>query len=221
MNSAPLVSLETISYDGWMRILLVIALSLGIAGGAPLARAADSASRSIAARAERAPLLADAGQKQNKKKHKKKKAQAAAAAQSTAEPTEAVPPGMEPLSTGRYIAGGIVGTVVGFGIGHAIEGRYVFLGLMFTVVEAAAYAALIYSLATLFDENSSGGSLFVPSLAVFIGFHIWEIVSVWVVPRYNGQRYVQDVKATLKFEPEVIKTRDHRAGVGAALTYQW
>lgn len=48
------------------------------------------------------------------------------------------------VSTPRYIIGGILGTYpIGFGIGHAIQGRYSDRGWIFTATEAASLAVVI------------------------------------------------------------------------------
>src|SRR4051812_36567936 len=41
------------------------------------------------------------------------------------------------MGNGRYISGGAVGSIFGFGIGHAIQGRYSEKGWIFAVGEAA------------------------------------------------------------------------------------
>lgn len=100
-----------------------------------------------------------------------------------------------PVSTGKYITGGILGTAVGFGIGHGIQGRYSERGWIFTVGEAAGLAAIIagaqscYDSSTKTPKTSEGctNALFSGGLIVALGFHIWEVVDVW-----TGARPVED-----------------------------
>lgn len=94
----------------------------------------------------------------------------------------------EGIPTGRYIAGGIVGTAAGLGIGHAIQARYVPLGLVFTIGEAIGYTAFFAD--TTFSTTSSGsftrttsmsmGTLAVMGLVLVAGLHVWEVIDVWV-----------------------------------------
>lgn len=96
----------------------------------------------------------------------------------------------EGLSTGRYVAGGVVGSAVGFGIGHAIQRRYLPLGLVFTLGEAVTLAGAIADSSTtttgtnslgLTTHTTSFGTLGVISLVAYCGLHLWEIIDVWVV----------------------------------------
>jgi hypothetical protein len=99
---------------------------------------------------------------------------------------------------GNYIAGGIVGTVVGFGIGHGIQGRWSDGGWIFTVGDTAALGTYIAGLVIIVsDTNVDGSGPFVftdgapghgVALAVigaiaYLGIHIWEIVDIWTGAR--------------------------------------
>ena len=44
------------------------------------------------------------------------------------------------ISQGQYISGGVVGTVFGFGIGHAIQGRWTKTGWIHTTLQSGAGA---------------------------------------------------------------------------------
>jgi hypothetical protein len=108
------------------------------------------------------------------------------------------------VSDVQYVAGGIIGTVVGFGVGHAIEGRYMPLGLVFTVGEVASYALIIAGLVNCVDDaanysfysnnNSSTTTCnhtaaLTIGLVGFIGLRLWEIVDVWAAPPSINRRY--------------------------------
>src|ERR1700752_2272429 len=87
------------------------------------------------------------------------------------------------LSNGRYIGGGIVGTLFGFGIGHAIDGYYGEIGWIFTTTELASAIVLGSGLhnceVDVYDKRHCKGGA---SLAVaigglsFLGLRIWEII---------------------------------------------
>lgn len=94
-----------------------------------------------------------------------------------------------PVSTGKYITGGVIGSVVGLGIGHGIQGRYQDKGWIFTATEAAGITVVVAGAArcinekdndkTLNDCSSSTRSQMALGYLVALGFHIWEVVDVW------------------------------------------
>jgi hypothetical protein len=93
------------------------------------------------------------------------------------------------VPTGKYITGGVIGSTIGFGIGHAIQDRYHSKGWIFTATEGAGMAALLAGASQcktdtdVFGVRStncgSGSGLLFVGYGVFLGFHIWEIVDVW------------------------------------------
>ena len=116
------------------------------------------------------------------------------------------------MSTGRYVTGGVIGTVFGFGIGHAIQGRYMPLGLVFSVGEAAGYAAFFAD--TKFGIGSFGGvttvrtidmgALGVIGLIVASGLHIWEVIDLWVTGAELRRSPVADNGPRLMIVPTVM-----------------
>jgi len=102
-----------------------------------------------------------------------------------------------PVSTGKYITGGVLGSTIGLGIGHGIQGRYQDKGWIFTATEAAGLTVAIAGAAqcinekdndkTLNDCSSSTRSQMALGYLVALGFHIWEVVDVW-----TGARPVDD-----------------------------
>lgn len=104
------------------------------------------------------------------------------------------------ISTGRYIVGGILGTYPGFGIGHAIQGRYGSKGWIFTVGEVASAAVMVAAFSdgclsgygNIRDEGCDDNSgLLIVGIGAFLGFHIWEILDVWIAPPVQNKRYRQ------------------------------
>lgn len=95
----------------------------------------------------------------------------------------------------RYIAGGVVGSITGFGIGHAIQGRYPDDGWIFTVTEGVSitvlYAGLISCLAnsTVGNNCNGSGGVALAGFLGFLGFHIWEVVDLWASPPRLNRRY--------------------------------
>lgn len=115
-------------------------------------------------------------------------------------------------SKDRFIAGGIVGTFIGFGSGHAIENRYEQKGWIFTASEGICVVALLASYilplpAPVSFSLNLGGSF------GFLGFRVWEIVDLWTgsmpirhaeLPDYNSEnRYADNLSfqrgVSLKF----------------------
>jgi hypothetical protein len=111
------------------------------------------------------------------------------------------------ISAGRFIAGGIVGTHVGFGVGHIVQGRWSDMGWMFTIGETAAFAAFVYGMAdclegeTYYASDTNGyhdtttrndgcnAGLFVGGLIGFAGLRLWEVIDVWTGPPRHNARY--------------------------------
>ena len=96
-----------------------------------------------------------------------------------------------PISNARYIGGGILGSVIGFGTGHAVVGEYESMGWMFTTIEGSIVAATIAgSLAGYAgDPNSEfdivAWATFISVAiggALWLAIHIWEIVDLWQRP---------------------------------------
>lgn len=101
------------------------------------------------------------------------------------------------ISTGRYIGGGVASILVGFGVGHAIQGRYKEKGWIFTVAELVTIGGYFTSVTLLvgdaIDIAETGGDIDVGAvktkggmalafLAVGIGVRVWEMVDAWILP---------------------------------------
>jgi hypothetical protein len=94
----------------------------------------------------------------------------------------------EHIGVARYVVGGILGVYPGFGIGHAVEGRYKERGWIFTVGEgvSALFVAIggvdcVVNDALSGQSNCNSGLLELGVIG-FFGFKIWEIVDVWAIP---------------------------------------
>ncbi|MGZ3774721.1 MAG: hypothetical protein ACXVCY_10255 [Pseudobdellovibrionaceae bacterium] len=119
------------------------------------------------------------------------------------------------VSDAQYIFGGILGTYPGLGLGHAIQGRYMEKGWMFTVGESVSAIAIFAGIGDCW--NGSRYSTCNPGLvgAGFVGlitFRIWEIFDVWATPLEQNRHY-RELKGLLRenamtFEPALIPTAD-------------
>ncbi len=97
------------------------------------------------------------------------------------------------ISEGAYVAGGILGTFPGLGIGHAVQGRYLQKGWIFTVGEIGSYglavAGAVNCLADSLSSRDCNGGLIVLGVAAYVGFRVWEIIDVWAGPPEHNRRY--------------------------------
>lgn len=120
----------------------------------------------------------------------------------------------------QYITGGVVGTIFGYGIGHAVQGRYTEIGWLFTATEVAFTAAIIASPliagAPLFTRAPAtnmnwpvGASVLsgIGSLGL-LGFRIWEIVDLWATPQQQSrvatEQEMQKPENHLAFAPVLL-----------------
>jgi hypothetical protein len=122
----------------------------------------------------------------------------------------AEPPGVPPQvaasrpTRGEYVVGGVLGTAVGFGLGHAVVGEYGNMGWVFTVGELAGvvvtYVGFYASLFGVTSQCGTGdcedswlrrhsGSLLAGGVIAmaagtltFAALRIWEIIDVWWRP---------------------------------------
>jgi uncharacterized protein YcfJ len=117
------------------------------------------------------------------------------------------------ISVGRYVTGGVIGSVVGLGIGHGIQGRYADMGWIFTVTEAVALTVMAAGVARCVNDDNNNNNVVddkcsnaaknevVLGYLGFLGFHVWEIVDVW-----TGARPTQN-SASLFILPAVESTK--------------
>lgn len=118
---------------------------------------------------------------------------------------------MKTISNGRYLGGGFLSIFPGFGIGHAIQGRYMEKGWIFTVTELATIGGFILSVISLttdlkdgvkdivktteeskdfeFDDIDFGsvkikGSLSLAFLLTYISVKAWEMTDAFMLPSH-------------------------------------
>ena len=99
-----------------------------------------------------------------------------------------------PVSKDRYIGGGVVGTLVGFGIGHGINGTYKKMGWVFTAGELLSLIAIYAGTLDSLVDSVAGQAPKVSNTLVFgiyslLGFRLWEIFDVWWRPVQMNKAY--------------------------------
>lgn len=120
-----------------------------------------------------------------------------------------------------YVIGGIVGTYPGFGLGHAIQGRWLDRGWIFTLGETAgilvAGAGIINRLGDSGSERDCDRTAITVGMGTYLGFKIVEIFDVWIggarhLERYNRLR--GRIEKTSSWSP-FMKPQ------GGGLAYAW
>lgn len=116
------------------------------------------------------------------------------------------------ISQARYVIGGILATYpLGLGIGHAVQGRYMEKGWIFTVGELASIAVFAAGMGDCVAStwssnkdncNGSGGLLFAGAFG-YVGFRIWEAVDAWATPPEQNRRY-RELKSRLPASEDTI-----------------
>ena len=87
------------------------------------------------------------------------------------------------LSTSHYVTSGLIGSFVGFGTGHLVQGRYWDKGWIFTLASAsivgsgALLAVAEYNLIPLATEIIA-----ISILATSAGIKLWEVFDIWKLP---------------------------------------
>jgi hypothetical protein len=104
------------------------------------------------------------------------------------------------ISSGAYIAGGILGTYpLGLGIGHAIQGRYSRNGYIFTLTQVGAIGIMTAGVLNCIEKNlatpfsngisSCNNALTTIGAVAYVGVRIWEIIDLWSYPPDHNRRY--------------------------------
>lgn len=113
------------------------------------------------------------------------------------------------ISTGSYIVGGILGTYpLGFGLGHAVQGRWSQKGWIFTAGELGSLTMVVAGLLGCVDKTFSSDDcsdvenvLISTGLISFVGLRLWEIVDVWAAPPSHNRKY-NELKEYINKQPE-------------------
>lgn len=103
------------------------------------------------------------------------------------------------ISTGEHIGGGVAALFLGFGIGHAVQGRWMDRGWIFTLGETASVGLVIYGMSraascTSLDESGTGGcasnglGLVAGGAVALTALHLWETIDAFVAPVGHNRR---------------------------------
>ena len=111
------------------------------------------------------------------------------------------------ISIGKRIGGGIVGTAVGYGIGHAVQGRWSETGWIFTLGEGTALTVFMVAFSSCIAADFEGrahedrcAASLIGSGVALLGFRIWEIVDVWTGPSKHNRK-VRELKQRTGQQP--------------------
>ena len=85
--------------------------------------------------------------------------------------------GGKPITTitrDQYVNGGLIGTLLGLGLGHAVQGRYSKTGWVFTLTEPIFYLLMVGNV-----ESGTDATL---NTVLFLAWRIYGIIDVWTLP---------------------------------------
>lgn len=106
------------------------------------------------------------------------------------------------ISQGQYIGGGILGSWMGFGTGHAVQERWTDKGWIFTVGESIGFGFMMAGMISCLDhaydydqsERDCREGYFWGGFIALVGLRIWEIVDVWAYPPVHNRK-VRELRA--------------------------
>ncbi len=132
---------------------------------------------------------------------------------------------------GEIVGGGLLGTFFGFGLGHAVQGRWGDNGWIFTGGEIGAMAVMFSTMADCIDETLDGPQTcheeWLAFSAIAFGvLRLWEIVNVWSGPaRYNSE--LRQLRYRLGMQPPQprwglqLAPARHGSGGTVGVTYRF
>lgn len=122
----------------------------------------------------------------------------------------------------RYLAGGLLGSAYGVGLGHLVQGRWLEQGWMFTGGEVGGIALAIYGMEQCAEAERTAAlegrrtrcsmAPIVAGFAAFVGFRVWEIIDVWATPMRQNAR-IRRLRG-LQFYAAPTGSRSATAGLG-------
>ncbi|MCB9740148.1 MAG: hypothetical protein H6747_12855 [Deltaproteobacteria bacterium] len=113
-----------------------------------------------------------------------------------------------PISSGEWVLGGILGSWIGFGVGHMVQSRWSDGGFLFTGGQILSLSAMVAGLARgatrelectefgcreVSNSNDRWMIVGVSGALAFTVLRVWEIYDVWAGPKQHNQHY-EDVR---------------------------
>ena len=100
-----------------------------------------------------------------------------------------------------YPLGGVLGTIYGFGLGHAVQGRWQEDGWLFTALPLAGLLAILLPSNAKNQSSENEKKIAIQASIGFVavfGSRIWEIIDVW---QYDEHKKNSNVAVELGFLP--------------------
>ena len=117
---------------------------------------------------------------------------------------------------------GLAGTFVGFGVGQAVQGRYLQRGWIFTLGEVGSIGLMLGSVMRCASSvgDSCSPALMIGGAVGLLAFHTWEVIDVWAAP-FGHNRRVRAARARAQggWSGFVMPTGGHSAAAGLALRF--
>ena len=125
----------------------------------------------------------------------------------------------EPISITkkRYITGGIMSIVPGFGIGHAIQGRWWDRGWVFSLWQPFLLFAT-GSIAGVLHFGSKDAFKSPTFWAIFLAPKIWEVVDAWTLSSHYKYKIVKD---SFQIRPFFTYHNQDNYGLGLSFSYKF
>ena len=155
---------------------------------------------------------------------------------------EASNPSYVHISNGQYMAGGMLSIFTGWGIGHAVQGRWLEKGWIFTAGGILLNGGLFYFLYSAFDDISNVAKAATEEQAVdenslksevedsvvnlaagvivfsiaSLGLKVWEIADAWMLPSHYKVS-----KSPFELSPLYSMNSQGQADFGLSLKYKF
>lgn len=142
------------------------------------------------------------------------------------------------ITDGQHIAGGLVGTFIGFGTGHIVYQKYGSNGWIFTVGELGSIAVMMAGAVKATggcfsgdsEECSEGFGVYTLGALAYLGFRVWEIIDVWTIPGRHNRKF-QAIKTKAESQslipdsyhilPVVVSPNGVHKGISVGMTYNF
>ncbi len=123
----------------------------------------------------------------------------------------------EGISKLRYWVGGYLGTMYGFGIGHAIVGEYGSTGWFYTITDTMAVTATIITLVRVVenpDARPIDGYMALGAASTLMMLRIFQSHDLWTRPKVAGVQRASDTAFA-------VGPMGGDGGFGALLRWKW